>query len=265
MTLEKLNKFFNNEKRVASCALKKHLFNLGIKEKRCEKCCIDTWQGHPAPLELHHLDGDHFNNSLDNLQILCPNCHSLEPSFTSSSKIKKNLKKEQIQSAIETSYNIREVCDKLGLQPKGKNYSTVRNYMSKYGFNLKPSEKLDSIEMKHLKRIRKNERKYATKEEAHKAITKGNYPSDEEMLKLVWSNSIIQLTKVIGVSDNGIRHYCKVRNIPTPPPGYWRKFQTGRQEECAEIKRKAFENWEGLKKVNPFLKVVVAEGFEPVT
>lgn len=30
------------------------------------------------PLELHHKDCNHFNNTLDNLQILCPNCHSIQ-------------------------------------------------------------------------------------------------------------------------------------------------------------------------------------------
>ena len=30
------------------------------------------------PLELHHKDGNHFNNNFDNLQILCPNCHSIQ-------------------------------------------------------------------------------------------------------------------------------------------------------------------------------------------
>jgi hypothetical protein len=34
------------------------------------------WNDKPIPLELHHKDGDHFNNELSNLQILCPNCHA---------------------------------------------------------------------------------------------------------------------------------------------------------------------------------------------
>jgi 5-methylcytosine-specific restriction endonuclease McrA len=39
---------------------------------------VSIWQGVKLPLELHHKDGDHFNNEFDNLQILCPNCHSIQ-------------------------------------------------------------------------------------------------------------------------------------------------------------------------------------------
>ena len=42
----------------------------------CQKCGIHTWQDQPLTLELEHIDGDHRNNSRENLTLLCPNCHS---------------------------------------------------------------------------------------------------------------------------------------------------------------------------------------------
>ena len=36
------------------------------------------WLDEEIPLELHHIDGNHYNNSFENLIILCPNCHALE-------------------------------------------------------------------------------------------------------------------------------------------------------------------------------------------
>jgi hypothetical protein len=53
---------------------KKHL----IKElgHKCEKCLISIWYDKPIPLEVHHINGDRTNNSLENLQLLCPNCHA---------------------------------------------------------------------------------------------------------------------------------------------------------------------------------------------
>lgn len=59
--------------------LKKHL----IKEKghRCEKCGNIEWFGQPIVLEVHHIDGNRTNNTFDNLQLLCPNCHSTTPNW----------------------------------------------------------------------------------------------------------------------------------------------------------------------------------------
>lgn len=34
-----------------------------------------------SPLEIHHIDGDYTNNKEENLQVLCPNCHSLTPTY----------------------------------------------------------------------------------------------------------------------------------------------------------------------------------------
>ena len=34
-----------------------------------------------VPLEIHHIDGNYENNRPENLQVLCPNCHSLTPNF----------------------------------------------------------------------------------------------------------------------------------------------------------------------------------------
>lgn len=51
------------------------LISRGVKEAKCECCGLSQWMGNPILLELHHKDFNHYNNSLDNLQILCANCH----------------------------------------------------------------------------------------------------------------------------------------------------------------------------------------------
>lgn len=63
---------------IKSHTLKLKLFKDGIKAKQCEICGVSQWQGVELPLELHHKDGDHYNNELSNLMILCPNCHSIQ-------------------------------------------------------------------------------------------------------------------------------------------------------------------------------------------
>lgn len=56
--------------------LRIRLIKEGIKEHECESCGIKDWNNNPISLELDHIDGDRTNHSLDNLRILCPNCHS---------------------------------------------------------------------------------------------------------------------------------------------------------------------------------------------
>ena len=53
----------------------------GIKERKCELCGLKEWQNQEIPLEVHHIDGNTFNNTLENIQLLCPNCHSLTENF----------------------------------------------------------------------------------------------------------------------------------------------------------------------------------------
>jgi hypothetical protein len=63
---------------IKSHILKQKLIRDGLKEDKCEICGLTYWQGIHLPLELHHKDCNHYNNNLDNLQILCPNCHSIQ-------------------------------------------------------------------------------------------------------------------------------------------------------------------------------------------
>ena len=67
---------------VKSHVMKLKLIEDGLREHKCEICGITEWLGKPTPLELHHIDGNRFNNELSNLQILCPNCHSQTPNYS---------------------------------------------------------------------------------------------------------------------------------------------------------------------------------------
>lgn len=61
--------------------VRKKLLKEGIKKHICECCRNTTWNDQPIPLEVHHKDGDKTNNSLENLQLLCPNCHALTDTY----------------------------------------------------------------------------------------------------------------------------------------------------------------------------------------
>lgn len=57
-------------------SVKRRLISLGLKSGSCERCGVDSWRDSPLTIALHHVNGDGRDNRLENLRLLCPNCHS---------------------------------------------------------------------------------------------------------------------------------------------------------------------------------------------
>lgn len=71
-----LSDYLSNEYSITSHKLRQRLIKERLLEPKCY-CCNNTfWNNKPIPLELEHKDGNHHNNELNNLTLLCPNCHA---------------------------------------------------------------------------------------------------------------------------------------------------------------------------------------------
>jgi hypothetical protein len=76
-----LDDYLSNSAPITSHKLRLKLLSEGILLPVCHSCKRKTWLQKPLPLELHHLDGNHKNNQLSNLSLLCPNCHTLTEGY----------------------------------------------------------------------------------------------------------------------------------------------------------------------------------------
>jgi hypothetical protein len=66
--------------------LKLRLINEGYKINKCDQCGLENWNGKHLSMELDHIDGDRTNHNLNNLRMLCPNCHAQTETYRAKNK-----------------------------------------------------------------------------------------------------------------------------------------------------------------------------------
>lgn len=169
---------------ISSHRLREKLIKDGIKEYRCEKCGLSIWLNQPIPLELHHIDKNHYNNNFDNLQILCPNCHALE----------------------NNNNNNNNKSDEVKLKPKKK----IIKQKSKENIERKKHYCIDCG-----KEISRNALrcKSCAAKEFNKDSQKHSLSRDE-LKNLIRTTSFVQIGEQFGVTDNAIRKWCDTYNLP---------------------------------------------------
>jgi hypothetical protein len=80
--------------------LKIKLIEDGLKTHKCEICETEKWMGKKVPIELDHIDGNHYNNDLKNLRIVCPNCHAQQDTNSGKNVRKKALLSQLVEETV---------------------------------------------------------------------------------------------------------------------------------------------------------------------
>lgn len=73
----------------SSYKLKNRLIESGVFEHKCYECGLTSWRGVPTPLELEHKNGNNKDSRIENLTLLCPNCHALTDTYRGKNKKRK--------------------------------------------------------------------------------------------------------------------------------------------------------------------------------
>lgn len=185
------------------------------------------------PLEIEHIDGNNKNNNKDNLTVLCPNCHALTDTWRGRNKSSSSIRKYKVDnitllnSLIKNNWNYRQTLLEVNLTPKGGNYNrchSIKREYEEYGIVLN-NEKLRHIdkdeftsafnscsnnsEISNLLRIGYEKTiKYLNLYDLRYTNNKKELPGKEELLEnYKMLGSLLQLGKLYGISDNGIRKW----------------------------------------------------------
>ena len=74
-------------------SIKRRLLEAGILVNRCDECGLTEWRNRPLSMQLHHRNGVGNDHRIDNLAMLCPNCHSQTPTFGTRNRKQKHLQR----------------------------------------------------------------------------------------------------------------------------------------------------------------------------
>lgn len=81
-----INEYLTNKYLISSHKLRLRLLKEKLLKHQCSNCKRTMWLGSSIPLELHHIDGNSNNNNLNNLKVLCPNCHAFTSNYRGKNK-----------------------------------------------------------------------------------------------------------------------------------------------------------------------------------
>lgn len=130
--------FLNNEKNISSWKMKQLLFRDNLIENVCSECGLSgEWNGKPISLHLDHIDGNSSNNSLDNLRLLCPNCHSQTETYCGKNKSGRNLTDEDYLEVIPKHSSVASCMKALGKRPQKHHYKKIEKLCEEYNVSLK--------------------------------------------------------------------------------------------------------------------------------
>lgn len=168
--------------------VKKRIIRAGLIKNECSKCGLgNEWQGEPITLQLDHINGINNDHRLENLRILCPNCHTQTKTYGS-------------KGGIKSGGDIPRVSRRKDNVPNPRVKRKIKDEL----INCKQCFK---------EFVLKNNKKYCSVECSAKASRKVDRPEKTELELFLSNNTMVAAGKNYGVSDNAVRKWAKAYGI----------------------------------------------------
>lgn len=174
---------------VMNSRTKRRLLDEGYLDEKCYTCGLGpTWNDKALVLHLDHINGDPFDNRIENLRILCPNCHSQTDTYAGkNAKLLDNSEPRKTKSFSAHQPRERQI---LHCEMCGKERSKNVRKSSKYCWECYSTHRRELQDRPPPK-------------------TKILWPERDKLLEMLSDKSFVQVGKILGVSDNAIRKHLK--------------------------------------------------------
>lgn len=229
----KLEEVLTENSPVTRRVLISYLAKYNVLDYKCAICGnIGEWNGVSLTLQIDHINGIRNDNRKENLRWLCPNCHSQTDTYCGKNKTNKeivNFTEEEAIEALKSTTNVNQATKFIGCSQGGANWIRINNIKNKYNIiqlddkTLKEDEyiKITPVKSSKIAYCKKCGRPLSVKDAEycqtciHEFQRKCEWPSREELKKLIRSTPFLQIGKKYNVSDNAVRKWCLNYGLPS--------------------------------------------------
>jgi hypothetical protein len=130
-TAKSIEDVFCENSRVAPSQVKKIIRKKNVLPDMCAICGIPPeWNGKPLVLQMDHINGIRNDHRLENLRMVCANCHSQTDTYCAKNKKRRQPTLEEIIQALRETENVKQAIDLLGINNSNRKKLTkiIKDY-----------------------------------------------------------------------------------------------------------------------------------------